>query len=232
MSIMSEDEVLKIYKSIDALLEGHFILSSGLHSRMYLQSALVFSNTKIAESLCKSLSAKVKNLIDIDSIDLIVSPAMGGVIVGYELSRHLNKINIFFISPVPEYEFNVPKKLYDLYEKGLYNTPLFQNKNCYVDYAHTPDALKSVLDYLRSSYKGKIITLFGCGGERDSSKRGDMGKIAQERSDFQIITNDNPRNEDPKKIVDQIIKDIAQSEAEIDQEYQLDYTSFLNRLSK
>ena len=95
MSIMSEDEVLKIYKSIDALLEGHFILSSGLHSRMYLQSALVFSNTKIAESLCKSLSAKVKNLVDIDSIDLIVSPAMGGVIVGYELSRHLNKINIF-----------------------------------------------------------------------------------------------------------------------------------------
>jgi orotate phosphoribosyltransferase len=92
---MSEDEVLKIYKSIDALLEGHFILSSGLHSRMYLQSALVFSNTKIAESLCKSLSAKVKNLIDIDSIDLIVSPAMGGVIVGYELSRHLNKLNIF-----------------------------------------------------------------------------------------------------------------------------------------
>lgn len=95
MSIMSEDEVLKIYKSIDALLEGHFILSSGLHSRMYLQSALVFSNTKIAESLCKSLSAKVKNLVDIDSIDLIVSPAMGGVIVGYELSRHLNKLNIF-----------------------------------------------------------------------------------------------------------------------------------------
>ncbi len=95
MSIMSEDEVLKIYKSIDALLEGHFILSSGLHSKMYLQSALVFSNTKIAELLCKSLSAKVKNLVDIDSIDLIVSPAMGGVIVGYELSRHLNKLNIF-----------------------------------------------------------------------------------------------------------------------------------------
>ncbi|MAW58661.1 MAG: orotate phosphoribosyltransferase [Alphaproteobacteria bacterium] len=92
---MSEDEVLKIYKSIDALLEGHFILSSGLHSKMYLQSALVFSNTKIAELLCKSLSAKVKNLVDIDSIDLIVSPAMGGVIVGYELSRHLNKLNIF-----------------------------------------------------------------------------------------------------------------------------------------
>ena len=95
MSVMSEDEVLKVYKSIDALLEGHFILSSGLHSRMYLQSALVFSNTNIAESLCKSLAAKVIDHIDIDTIDLIVSPAMGGVIVGYELSRHLNKLNIF-----------------------------------------------------------------------------------------------------------------------------------------
>ena len=90
----------------------------------------------------------------------------------------------------------------------LQKTPLFEDKICYVDYAHTPDALKSVLDYLRSSYKGKIITLFGCGGGRDSSKRGDMGKIAQEKSDFQIITNDNPRNEDPKKIVTQIVKDM------------------------
>ena len=90
----------------------------------------------------------------------------------------------------------------------LQKTPLFEDKICYVDYAHTPDALKSVLDYLRSSYKGQIITLFGCGGERDSSKRGEMGKIAQEKSDFQIITNDNPRNEDPKKIVAQIIKEM------------------------
>lgn len=95
MSIMNADEVLKIYRSIDALLEGHFILSSGLHSRMYLQSALVFSNTNVAELLCRSLAIKVKNLIDIEKIDLIVSPAMGGVIVGYELSRHLNKENIF-----------------------------------------------------------------------------------------------------------------------------------------
>ena len=95
MSIMNEDEVLGIYKSIGALLEGHFILSSGLHSRMYLQSALVCSNANIAEELCINLAKKVRDLIDINTIDMIVSPAMGGVIVGYELSRHLNKINIF-----------------------------------------------------------------------------------------------------------------------------------------
>jgi orotate phosphoribosyltransferase len=95
MLIMSEKQVLDVYKSIGALLEGHFILSSGLHSRMYLQSALIFSNTNIAESLCKSLALKVNNIINIKDIDIIVSPAMGGVIVGYELSRHLVKKNIF-----------------------------------------------------------------------------------------------------------------------------------------
>ena len=95
MLIMSENQVLDVYKSKGALLEGHFILSSGLHSRMYLQSALIFSNTNIAESLCKSLAVKVNNIINIKDIDIIVSPAMGGVIVGYELSRHLVKKNIF-----------------------------------------------------------------------------------------------------------------------------------------
>ena len=95
MNIMSEKEVLNIYKSIGALLEGHFVLSSGLHSRLYLQSALIFSNTSIAESLCGNLAKKINNMIDLENIDLIVSPAMGGVIVGYELSRHIKKPNIF-----------------------------------------------------------------------------------------------------------------------------------------
>ena len=95
MSIMSENDVLNVYKSIGALLEGHFVLSSGLHSRMYLQSALIFSNANVAEKLCKSLVKKIHSVIDMKNIDLIVSPAMGGVIVGYELSRHLIKPNIF-----------------------------------------------------------------------------------------------------------------------------------------
>ena len=95
MNIMSEKEVLNVYKSVGALLEGHFVLSSGLHSRMYLQSALIFSNTSVAESLCRNLANKINNSIDLDDIDMIVSPAMGGVIVGYELSRHIKKPNIF-----------------------------------------------------------------------------------------------------------------------------------------
>ncbi len=95
MAKITEDEVLNLYRSAGALLEGHFILSSGLHSRMYLQSALVFSDYKIGEKLCINLSNLVKEKIDIHNVDLIVSPAMGGIIVGYELSRHLGLKNIF-----------------------------------------------------------------------------------------------------------------------------------------
>ena len=95
MTKLTKDEVLNLYRSAGALLEGHFILSSGLHSRMYLQSALIFSDCKIGEKLCINLCNLVKEKIDIHNIDLIVSPAMGGIIVGYELSRHLGLKNIF-----------------------------------------------------------------------------------------------------------------------------------------
>jgi len=76
----------------------------------------------------------------------------------------------------------------------------------FVDYAHTPDALKNVLDTIRAISKGKIILVFGCGGDRDKTKRPQMGKIAAEKGDFSIITNDNPRSEDPKFIIEQIIQ--------------------------
>lgn len=95
MSISDEKEVLNIYKSVGALLEGHFILSSGLHSKIYLQSALIFSHPEIANKLCKKLADLIKSQIDISKIDMIVSPAMGGITLGYELSRKLLVPNIF-----------------------------------------------------------------------------------------------------------------------------------------
>lgn len=73
-----------------------------------------------------------------------------------------------------------------------------------VDYAHTPDALENVLKTAKEFAKGRIITVFGCGGDRDRAKRPLMGKIAQDYSDISIVTNDNPRTENP----DDIIKDI------------------------
>ena len=75
-----------------------------------------------------------------------------------------------------------------------------------IDYAHTPDALKNAILSLKIHLKGKLYTLFGCGGERDFKKRVEMGKISKVNSDFTVITDDNPRNEDPKTIRKQILK--------------------------
>jgi UDP-N-acetylmuramoyl-L-alanyl-D-glutamate--2,6-diaminopimelate ligase len=74
----------------------------------------------------------------------------------------------------------------------------------FVDYAHTPDALKNVLLSLRRVTRGKLICAFGCGGDRDTGKRPKMGKIASEICDMTVLTSDNPRSEDPLLIIEQI----------------------------
>ena len=74
-----------------------------------------------------------------------------------------------------------------------------------VDYAHTPDSLINVLTTAREFAKGRIITVFGCGGDRDRTKRPLMGKAAAQYSDITIVTSDNPRTEDPEQIVADIL---------------------------
>lgn len=91
---MTHDEVLKEFRDAGALLEGHFVLSSGLHSPQYLQCALVLQNARRSERLCKALADLVRAKIP-HSFDLVVSPAMGGVVVGYEMGRQLNVPAIF-----------------------------------------------------------------------------------------------------------------------------------------
>jgi len=81
-----------------------------------------------------------------------------------------------------------------------------ENSHIWIDYAHTPDALDNALSTLRKHYpEFKIRVIFGCGGDRDKGKRQIMGKIASERADSMILTNDNPRSEDPQSIVDDIL---------------------------
>ncbi|MCC8358120.1 MAG: UDP-N-acetylmuramoyl-L-alanyl-D-glutamate--2,6-diaminopimelate ligase [Oscillospiraceae bacterium] len=74
-----------------------------------------------------------------------------------------------------------------------------------IDYAHTPDALEKVLKTMREVSDGRLIALFGCGGDRDATKRPIMGRIASENADFSIVTSDNPRTEDPEKIIGDIL---------------------------
>lgn len=78
-----------------------------------------------------------------------------------------------------------------------------------IDYAHTPDAVEKLLDNVRPLTKGRIITVFGCGGDRDKTKRPLMARAASERSDLTVVTSDNPRTEDPQSILDDIVKGIV-----------------------
>ena len=91
--MLSLEESLKILKETNALLEGHFILSSGLHSPQYVQCAQLMSKPSEAFKICSSLSEKIKK--EFKEFDIILSPAMGGIIVGYEIGRILNKETIF-----------------------------------------------------------------------------------------------------------------------------------------
>ena len=91
--MLSLKESLKILKETNALLEGHFILSSGLHSPKYVQCAQLLSKPHLANEICLSLSEKIKN--EFTNIDLILSPAMGGIIIGYELGKILKLETIF-----------------------------------------------------------------------------------------------------------------------------------------
>ena len=91
--MLSYKESLKILKETNALIEGHFILSSGLHSNQYIQCAQLLSKPKKASLICSSLAEKIKT--EFNSIDIILSPAMGGIIIGYEIGRLLNIETIF-----------------------------------------------------------------------------------------------------------------------------------------
>ena len=91
--MLSHKKSLSILRKTNALLEGHFILSSGLHSSKYIQCAKLLSYPNKAELICKSLAKKIKK--EFKKFDLILAPAMGGIIIGYEIGRLLKKETIF-----------------------------------------------------------------------------------------------------------------------------------------
>ena len=91
--MLSQKKSLNILKKTNALLEGHFVLSSGLHSSKYIQCAKLLSFPHIANKICLSLAKKIKR--NFKKIDLILSPAIGGIIIGYEIGKQLKKETIF-----------------------------------------------------------------------------------------------------------------------------------------
>ncbi|MDK2760623.1 MAG: orotate phosphoribosyltransferase [Sphingopyxis sp.] len=100
---MTDDEILAEFRAADALLQGHFLLSSGRHSEYYLQCARVLMDTDRAGRLAIALAAKLPRDLK-QAIDVVVSPAMGGVIIGHEMGRALGKPAIFVERPTGTFE--------------------------------------------------------------------------------------------------------------------------------
>jgi len=92
---MNDEQVLEEFRQAGALLEGHFVLSSGLHSARYLQCARVLMDASRADRLCSALKDKISASCE-EKIDMIASPAMGGVVVGYEMGRQFGVPSVFF----------------------------------------------------------------------------------------------------------------------------------------
>ncbi|QUL98500.1 MAG: UDP-N-acetylmuramoyl-L-alanyl-D-glutamate--2,6-diaminopimelate ligase [Candidatus Fermentithermobacillus carboniphilus] len=126
-----------------------------------------------------------------------VSNALAAAAVGFGLSMDIEKV-LWSLSQVTR----VPGRI-DVVPSDLGFT-------VWVDYAHTPESLKNVLSTAREVAKGRVIAVFGCGGDRDKGKRPIMGKVAAEISDVVIITNDNPRSEKEDEILDQIEEGIVE----------------------
>lgn len=126
------------------------------------------------------------------NVENLASALTGLIAAGYSLDDLLNTTEN--LKPVP----------------GRFeNVPIEANFRVIVDYAHTPDAVEKLLDSVRPLTAGRVITVVGCGGDRDKTKRPLMGFAASERSDFTIVTSDNPRTEDPETIVGEVLNGIA-----------------------
>lgn len=94
---------------------------------------------------------------------------------------------------------------------GRFETLRFKDSVVVIDYAHTPDAVENIIDSVMEYKKGRIITIIGCGGDRDKTKRPIMGSIATQKSDYVIFTNDNPRTEDEKLIMNDIVSSLTKN---------------------
>ena len=109
---------------------------------------------------------------------------------------------------------NITKNIYA--PRGRCEQIRVRNSYAVIDYAHTPDAVEKIITSFLENKKGRIITIIGCGGDRDPIKRPIMGEIASRLSDYVIFTSDNPRTEDPNKILEDILKGITKDNYEVE----------------
>ncbi|MBR4382073.1 MAG: UDP-N-acetylmuramoyl-L-alanyl-D-glutamate--2,6-diaminopimelate ligase [Selenomonadaceae bacterium] len=170
---------------------------------------------------CKKISYAIENPADLQAIDLNVksdgmklqlnsSPVPSPLSLNLHVTGLFNVYNVLATIGAALAE-NISPEVIKRALENFHGVPgrferIFSSApfEVIVDYAHTPDGVKNVLETARQIVTGKIITVFGCGGDRDNKKRPIMGKLAAELSDVVIATSDNPRTENPEKILDDI----------------------------
>ena len=142
MSPLNEDQILDIFKKRNAILEGHFKLSSGLHSGKYIQCAKVLEHPDSAEVLCNTLAERFKD----DDISVVIGPAMGGIVVAYELARQLGVRNIFS-------ERNADNEM--IFKRGF---EILEGENCIIceDVITTGKSTKEVIELVKK-YGGNLV---------------------------------------------------------------------------
>lgn len=156
---MTENDFLDEMRASDALLEGHFILSSGLRSGIYLQCARFLMDAERAGRACAALAAKVAKTVS-SNIDLVFAPAMGGVIVGYEMGRQLRKPSIFFERVEGEFTlrrgFAIPPSAKCLMVEDVVTTGLSSRECIAAAIAHGADVVAGCCLVDRSAGKADI----------------------------------------------------------------------------
>ena len=174
------------------------------------------SEEVLKHCLCKKISYGIKNPADLQATELEIKSSGMNFKIGDEMNLDLHLTGLFNVYNVlaavcaataENIRPDVIKRALEnfksvpgRFERVFSDVPF----EVIVDYAHTPDGVKNVLETAAQIAVGKIITVFGCGGDRDNKKRPIMGEIAAKFSDVIIVTSDNPRTEDPEKILDEI----------------------------
>lgn len=200
---------LKRYKDILSLSFGYNELSDFKIIKTEYIDRLLNIKIEISERLSKSYNIpETKKIIEIktnligrvNSYNIAHSVAQ---IFNYLIIHQKQNINQFF------YSIEKAKDLFTrLIIPGRMERIEFKNSDIFIDYAHTADSLKNAILTLKEAGYKKVITVMGCGGDRDKTKRPEMGRISTELSDIVIVTSDNPRSEEPDQIIEDIINGI------------------------
>ncbi len=201
-------------------MEEYFVVKSRLFTSEHSQRAVIWCDDQYGERLAESttLPATMVSRRDATEVETTLKGTtffwrghlVNSALLGdYNVDNSLIAMTI--MSALGAEDAAIAAAMGDVTAvAGRFDVVRDSNVTVIVDYAHTPEALRRLLDDVRAmSAGGRIITVFGCGGDRDRAKRPEMGLVASTHSDLTIVTSDNPRSEAPESIIDEIMSGIA-----------------------